>query len=213
MLNIGKLGHDAAAYYLETVASGIEDYYLHAGEAPGQWLGAGAGALALRGEVRAEDLRRILDGNHPGHATTLGNAQGGRERLPGYDLTFRAPKSVSLLFALGEGEVSREVKLGHEEAVRAALGYLEREAGFGRRRGEGGMVPVRGEGFVAASFQHRTSRAGDPLLHHHVLSPTWSGTPRVAGAHWTAGSSTPTPRRRGTSTRPSCAPSSAVASG
>jgi conjugative relaxase-like TrwC/TraI family protein len=31
------------------------------------------------------------------------------------------------------------------------------------------MVPVRGEGFVAASFQHRTSRAGDPLLHHHVL--------------------------------------------
>jgi hypothetical protein len=37
----------------------------------------------------------------------LGNAQGGRERLPGYDLTFRAPKSVSLLFAVGEGEVSR----------------------------------------------------------------------------------------------------------
>lgn len=169
MLNIGKLGHDAAAYYLETVASGVEDYYLHAGEAPGQWLGAGADALALRGEVRAEDLRRILDGNDPRNAAALGNAQGGRERLPGYDLTFRAPKGVSLLFALGEGEVSREVKQGHEAAVRAALGYLEREAAFGRRRGEGGMVPVRGEGFVAASFQHRTSRAGDPLLHHHVL--------------------------------------------
>jgi conjugative relaxase-like TrwC/TraI family protein len=169
MLNIGKLGHDAATYYLETVASGVEDYYLHAGEAPGQWLGAGSDVLALRGEVRAEDLRRILDGNHPGNATALGNAQGGRERLPGYDLTFRAPKSVSLLLALGEGEVSREVKLGHEVAVRAALGYLEREAAFSRRRGEDGMVPVRGEGFVAASFQHRTSRAGDPLLHHHVL--------------------------------------------
>ena len=169
MLNIGKLGHDSATYYLETVASGVEDYYLHVGEAPGQWLGVGAGALALRGEVRAEDLHHILDGNHPGNATALGTAQGGRERLPGYDLTFRAPKSVSLLFALGEGEVSREVKLGHEAAVCAALGYLEREAAFGRRRGEGGMVPVRGEGFVAASFQHRTSRAGDPLLHHHVL--------------------------------------------
>jgi conjugative relaxase-like TrwC/TraI family protein len=169
MLNIGKLGHDATAYYLETVASGVEDYYLHAGEAPGQWLGVGCGALALRGEVRAEDLRRILDGNHPTSALALGHAQGGRERLPGYDLTFRAPKSVSLLFALGEREVSREVTLSHAAAVCAGLGYLEREAAFGRRRGATGMVPVRGEGLVAASFQHRTSRAGDPLLHHHVL--------------------------------------------
>ena len=65
--------------------------------------------------------------------------------------------------------MSRDIKLAHEAAVRAALGYLEREAAFGRRRGEAGMVPVRGEGFMAAAFQHRTSRAGDPLLHHHVL--------------------------------------------
>ncbi|MBJ7594888.1 MAG: relaxase domain-containing protein, partial [Candidatus Dormibacteraeota bacterium] len=169
MLNIGKLGHDAVEYYLETVASGVEDYYLHAGEAPGQWLGAGTRALALRGEVSGDDLRRLLGGTHPANGEPLSHAQGGRERLPGYDLTFRAPKSVSLLFALGEGEVSRDVKSAHEEAVRAALGYLEREAAFGRRRGEGGMVRVRGEGFVAAAFQHRTSRAGDPLLHHHVL--------------------------------------------
>jgi conjugative relaxase-like TrwC/TraI family protein len=169
MLNIGKLGHDAAEYYLETVASGVEDYYLHAGEAPGQWLGAGARTLALRGEVSGGDLRRLLGGAHPTTGERLSHSQGGRERLPGYDLTFRAPKSVSLLFALGEGEVSRDVKLAHEAAVRAALGYLEREAAFGRRRGEGGMVRVRGEGFVAAAFQHRSSRAGDPLLHHHVL--------------------------------------------
>ena len=169
MLNIGKLGHGAAEYYLETVASGGEDYYLHAGEAPGQWLGAGTRALALRGEMSGDQLRRLLAGTDPASGEPLSHARGGRERLPGYDLTFRAPKSVSLLFALGEGEVSREVTLGHEAAVCAALGYLEREAAFSRRRGEGGMVPVRGEGFVAAAFQHRTSRAGDPLLHHHVL--------------------------------------------
>ena len=169
MLNIGKLGHDAAEYYLETVATGVEDYYLNAGEAPGQWLGVSAHALAMRGEVSGDDLRRVLEGRHPASREQLGHAQGGRERLPGYDLTFRAPKSVSLLFALGEGEVARDVKVAHEAAVRAALGYLEREAAFGRRRREGGMVPVRGDGFVAAAFQHRTSRAGDPLLHHHVL--------------------------------------------
>ncbi|MDQ6846539.1 MAG: relaxase domain-containing protein [Candidatus Dormibacteraeota bacterium] len=169
MLNIGKLGHDAAAYYLETVASGVEDYYLHAGEAPGQWVGAASLSLVLRGEVRGSDLMRLLEGHDPRSDRPLGRAQPGQERVPGYDLTFRAPKSVSLLFALGEGEVSREVRLGHEGAVRAALEYLELEAAFTRHRVEGRIVPVRADGFVAAAFQHRTSRAGDPLLHHHVV--------------------------------------------
>ncbi|MDQ6803398.1 MAG: relaxase domain-containing protein, partial [Actinomycetota bacterium] len=183
MLNIGKLGHDAAEYYLETVASGVEDYYLHAGEAPGQWLGAETRALALRGEVSGDDLRRLLGGAHPATGEPLSHARGGRVRLPGYDLTFRAPKSVSLIFALGEGEVSRDIKQSHEAAVRAALGYLERQAAFGRRRGADGMVPVRGEGFVAAGFQHRTSRAGDPLLHHHVLV---ANLVRDGQEHWGA---------------------------
>ncbi|MDQ6847514.1 MAG: relaxase domain-containing protein, partial [Candidatus Dormibacteraeota bacterium] len=78
MLNIGKLGHDAAEYYLETVASGVEDYYLHAGEAPGQWLGAGARALALRGEVSGDELRRLLGGTHPASGEPFSHAQGGR---------------------------------------------------------------------------------------------------------------------------------------
>ena len=207
MLNIGKLGCDAAAYYLETVASGVEDYYLHAGEAPGQWLGAAAPALGLRGEVRGQDLMRLLEGHDPRGDEPLGRAQPGQERLPGYDLTFRAPKSVSLLFALGEGEVSRDVKQSHEEAVRVALGYLEREAAFSRRGVEGRIVPVRADGFVAAAFQHRTSRAGDPLLHHHVLV---TNLVRDAEGRWgrsTVGSSTRTPRPPATCTRRSCAPS------
>jgi conjugative relaxase-like TrwC/TraI family protein len=183
VLNIGKLGPDAAAYYLETVASGVEDYYLHGGEAPGQWLGTGARALALRGEVRGQELMRLLAGHNPSSDQPLGRAQPGQERLPGYDLTFRAPKSVSLLFALGDGEVSRDVRQSHEEAVRAALGYLEREAAFSRRRVEGRIVPVRAEGFVAAAFQHRTSRAGDPLLHHHVLV---ANLVRDGEGHWGA---------------------------
>jgi conjugative relaxase-like TrwC/TraI family protein len=183
VLNIGKLGPDAAAYYLETVASGVEDYYLHGGEAPGQWLGTGARALALRGEVRGQELMRLLAGHNPSGDQPLGRAQSGQERLPGYDLTFRAPKSVSLLFALGDGEVSRDVRQSHDEAVRAALGYLEREAAFSRRRVEGRIVPVRAEGFVAAAFQHRTSRAGDPLLHHHVLV---ANLVRDGEGHWGA---------------------------
>jgi conjugative relaxase-like TrwC/TraI family protein len=46
--------------------------------------------------------------------------------VPGYDLTFSAPKSVSLLHALGAPAVQSEVLAAHEQAVAAALGYLER---------------------------------------------------------------------------------------
>jgi len=56
----------------------------------------------------------------------------------------------------------------HDAAVDAALGYLERQAAFGRR-GRDGVHRVESSGFVAAAFRHRASRAGDPQLHTHVL--------------------------------------------
>jgi hypothetical protein len=65
--------------------------------------------------------------------------------------------------------VPAQVRSAHGAAVEAALAYLEREAGFGRRRVDGDVRSVRAGGFVAAAFQHRTSRAGDPLLHTHAL--------------------------------------------
>ncbi len=52
--------------------------------------------------------------------------------------------------------------------MRAAVGYLERVGGRGRR-GHGGAVVEEASGLVAAAFRHRTSRAGDPQLHTHVL--------------------------------------------
>lgn len=91
-----------------------------------------------------------------------------RERVPGFDLTFRAPKSVALLHALGGKEASNQVVSAHDVAVSAALCYLERQAS-NARRGKGGKTRIGSKGFVAAAFRHRTSRAGDPLLHTHVL--------------------------------------------
>jgi len=169
VLNIGKLDSGKAQYYLDSVAQGVEDYYLHAGEAPGVWRGAAAEELGLGGEVEAEQLLAVLAGVHPGTGERLAFSQRGGERVPGFDLTFRAPKSVSLLYSLGSPEVREQVRLAHEASVTVGLGYLEREAGFGRRRVDGKIVDVPTSGFVAAGFQHRTSRAGDPLLHHHVL--------------------------------------------
>src|SRR5256714_7694909 len=37
------------------------------------------------------------------------------------------------------------------------------------RRGPGGEHAIAGNGLIAAAFRHRTSRAGDPQLHTHVL--------------------------------------------
>jgi conjugative relaxase-like TrwC/TraI family protein len=90
-----------------------------------------------------------------------------KQPVAGYDLVFSPVKSVSVLWALGGHEVRRAVEEVHERAWQAALAYGEREAAF-TRTGPGGISQVATSGFVAAAFQHRDSRAGDPDLHTHV---------------------------------------------
>jgi conjugative relaxase-like TrwC/TraI family protein len=168
MLNIGRMAPGRADYYLTAVAKrdGLEGYYLARGEEPGRWLGRGADTLGLSGEVTAEQLRAVLDGRDPTSGEQL--AAHPARKVPEFDHTFRAPKSVSLLWALGDQATAAEVVAAHDAAVDAAIGYLQRSAGF-TRRGAGGAETVPVDGFVAAAFRHRTSRADDPLLHTHVL--------------------------------------------
>lgn len=165
MLNIGRMAPGSHSYYLGIVADGAEDYYLAHGEEPGRWLGGGAARLELAGRVEADELRAVLSGDDPNGGCL---ARHPARRIPGFDLTFRAPKSVSLLWRLAEGDVAAKVTAAHDTAVDAAIGYLERAAGY-TRRGAGGVERVESGGFVAAAFRHRTSRANDPLLHIHVL--------------------------------------------
>ena len=135
----------------------------------GYWTGRAAASLGLVGRVDPVDLQAVLAGTDPRDAdrAPLGRFKSGRSR-PGFDLTFRAPKSVSLLWVLSDDDMSAIVRDAHDAAVAAALDYLENAAGWSRR-GAGGREPVAGTGFVAAAFRHRASRAGDPLLHTHVL--------------------------------------------
>ena len=182
MLSIGKLGVGQADYYLEAVGQGVEDYYAGAGEAPGSWAGGAADELEVFGQVEGELLHRALSGQHPRTGDPLAKPPGGGVRVPGFDLTFSAPKSVSLLFGLGDAGLSGEVRGAHEAAVAGALGYMERQAAVARR-GHGGTVSVLGNGFLAAAFGHRTSRAGDPQLHTHVLVANMTRGP---DGRWTA---------------------------
>ena len=169
MLNIGRMAPGRADYYLAAVArgdDGVEGYYLARGEEPGRWLGHGAVTLGLSGEVTGEQLRAVLAGRDPASGGQLAGHPA--RKVPGFDHTFRAPKSVSLLWALGDRDTAEQVVAAHDAAVDAAMGYLQRAAGFSRR-GAGGVETVAVDGFVAAAFRHRTSRADDPLLHTHVL--------------------------------------------
>ena len=154
-------------YYLDQVAQGIEDYYGGTGEATGRWL-ASSDQLGLEGEVDATELRAVLQAHDPTDSYKL--AATTNRKVAGFDLTFSAPKSVSVLWALGDPGVNLAVRDAHEHAVNAALDYLEREATF-TRRGHGGLEVIETHGLIAAGFRHRTSRNGDPQLHTHVLVP------------------------------------------
>jgi conjugative relaxase-like TrwC/TraI family protein len=169
MISIGKLGAGQENYYLEKVAEGAEDYYSGEGEAQGQWMGDAAEELGLYGEIDPKQLTAMLTGMNPATGEPLGlRAVGGRGPVPGFDLTFSAPKSVSLTWALGGPEVAGQVAEAHGKAVQAALAYMQREACW-TRRGAGGSEFVKGNGYLAAGYVHRSSRNGDPQLHTHVL--------------------------------------------
>jgi conjugative relaxase-like TrwC/TraI family protein len=93
-------------------------------------------------------------------------------RRPGIDLTFSPPKSVSVLFGLGDRDVVQAVTAAHDAAIGQALAYLEQTAGHGLRghQGDGQRAShIATHGWIAAAFEHHTSRADDPQLHTHVV--------------------------------------------
>ena len=102
--------------------------------------------------------------------------------MGGFDLTFSAPKSVSVLFGVVDEQLQGRVRAAHDAATRAAVAYLEGTAAA-VRRGHGGAVVEEASGFAAAAFRHRTSRAGDPQLHTHVLVANLG---RGADGRWSA---------------------------
>ncbi|WP_181941378.1 relaxase domain-containing protein, partial [Klebsiella pneumoniae] len=83
-----------------------------------------------------------------------------KERL-GYDLTFSAPKGVSMQ-ALIHGD--KAIIAAHEKAVAAAVQEAEKLA-QARTTHAGKTITQNTGNLVVASFRHETSRALDPELH------------------------------------------------
>lgn len=164
MLSIGKLGTggDAAKYYLDLAKAA---YYTDSGEPPGQWIGKGSSLLGLKDQVDEADLIHMMQGYHPQKGQPL--VQMTKPHAAGWDLTFSAPKSVSIAWALGEPELRDAIEKAQLAAVEKAIQYLESTAIT--RLGKGGSEKEKPVGLIAASFQHSCSREDDPQLHTHTL--------------------------------------------
>ncbi|MGA2455742.1 MAG: MobF family relaxase [Solirubrobacteraceae bacterium] len=169
MLSIGKIALGQHRYYEQQVARGGDDYYSGRGEAPGEWIGAGAKALGLSGRVQPEQFNALIAGLDPRDPSARLRSSPRDPKIAAFDLTFSAPKSVSVLFAIAPETTSGALVACHEEAVRAALSYLEDTAVM-VRRGHGGERVEAAGGLIAAAYRHRMSRALDPQLHTHVVA-------------------------------------------
>ncbi|MCB0996955.1 MAG: relaxase domain-containing protein [Acidimicrobiales bacterium] len=157
-------GADAGAYYVEA----LPNYYLDSGEPRGVWLGDAAGMLGLAGEVDDDAFLAVMAGMDPRRSDRhLGRACD-ETSVRGFDVTCSAPKSVSVMFGLGDAAVRGEVLAAHDAAVAALAGWIERHAHTRYRIG-GEVAVVDAEGIVAAGFRQHTSRALDPQVHTHLV--------------------------------------------
>jgi conjugative relaxase-like TrwC/TraI family protein len=177
MLDISKplTSAKVQSYYLSEYSSASNSYFSEGGTLRGEWHGQLAATLGLAGAVSAEAFDRLAEGQHPHtgeqliqHRDTIKTKTGEEVgHRAGWDLTFNAPKTVSLTALVGEDERVREA---HRSAVRAALTETEKYV----QARLGGNLPAENTGkWIAATFEHDTARPVNgypaPHLHTHVV--------------------------------------------
>ena len=197
VLTISKLKRWSINYYIDTartaetasrdmasVGGGLGEYYSEHETRTPTWLLTGnphavamlvglTDAQRAGGEASAEMVARWLD---DGIAPTGARGRAfGQHGVYGFDLTFCAPKSVSLVRALrGDDDVlSKAIADAHGAAIAEAMEYLSTHAGYTRVHNShsGEKDLMRLPGLAAIAYQHETSRSGDPHLHTHVIVP------------------------------------------
>ena len=149
------------------------------------WAGRGASALGLEGPVDPDVFGDVLAGAVPdGSGRRLGRREkdGSITHRPGRDLTFSAPKSVSLAALIGG---DGRIVAAHDAAVRRTLAWLEETTVQTRMKdpATGFLVRAGGQRMVVATFRHEVSRNLDPQLHTHAVLANMvqgedGGTPR-----------------------------------
>jgi conjugative relaxase-like TrwC/TraI family protein len=169
MLSVGKVGPGNAGYYQSAVVAGVEDYYAGDGDAPGRWIGRADLVGAVAGSLAtAVDAKLLLEAKCAPDGSRLGRTSVTERSVTAFDLTFSAPKSVSVLHALGDLAVAAAIEAAHTAAVEQAVAAVSPRIGY-TRTGHAGAAVVDADGVFGIRYRHRTSRALDPQLHDHVL--------------------------------------------
>lgn len=178
MLSISIVTADGAASYFAEESGKGKDYWARDAKESTCWHGKGAEALGLAGAVRPDTFQSLMEGKLPSGKQLPGGAGG--ERRAGYDLTFSAPKSVSLVGIVGGDE---RVLAAHDAAMKAALDYVECETSQTRIKADGITTTEKTGNLVAAVFRHDMSRNHDPQLHSHAVVANMT---RSADGQWRA---------------------------
>ncbi|EFN6120028.1 conjugative transfer relaxase/helicase TraI [Escherichia coli] len=142
-----------------------KDNYYVLGSMGERWAGRGAEQLGLQGSVDKDVFTRLLEGRLPDGADLSRMQDGSNRHRPGYDLTFSAPKSVSMMAMLGG---DKRLIDAHNQAVDFAVRQVEALAST-RVMTDGQSETVLTGNLVMALFNHDTSRDQEPQLHTHAV--------------------------------------------
>ncbi len=137
-----------------------KDNYYVLGSMGERWAGRGAEQLGLQGSVDKDVFTRLLEGRLPDGADLSRMQDGSNKHRPGYDLTFSAPKSVSMMAMLGG---DKRLIDAHNQAVDFAVRQVEALAST-RVMTDGQSETVLTGNLVMALFNHDTSRDQEPQL-------------------------------------------------
>ncbi|AKS23494.1 hypothetical protein ABH19_06635 [Leptospirillum sp. Group II 'CF-1'] len=154
----------------EKQVGAVEDYYAQGSAAtPSRWLGSAARELGLEGPVNREDHLKTLQGFDPRTGDALVQ-KAGENRRYAIDLTFSAPKSVSIVWAVGDEDVRKGIEAAQDRAVEKVLEFIEEKFELGRRgSASAGTITKERVKLLAAAYRHGSSRELDMQIHTHLM--------------------------------------------
>jgi conjugative relaxase-like TrwC/TraI family protein len=150
MLTYGRIGNDGADYYKP------EDYYL---TDKGTWGGRLSDDLTLSGEVKKDDLAKLINGFDKSGEKLTKYAGTDRHRK-GIDMTFAPPKTISNAML-----VDSRLITAHQETTKEIMKHVEDN--FAQARV--GFGHLKTDNLSYAMFTHMTNRNAEPHLHTHVV--------------------------------------------
>ncbi len=180
----------AKKYFTQSLTRDDTGYYHEGQELAGTWGGKAAQMLNLEGMVSQKDYFALCDNRNPetGERISPRNKEG---RRVGFDFTFSAPKSVSVLYELTGDE---RILDAHRDSYRETMAEMEPEM-KSRVRVKGADHDRETGNMVYAEFTHFTARPvtgkddgislPDPHLHTHVYA--FNLTYDAEESRWKAG--------------------------